>query len=51
VATHVALLVSSAPTEVVQHAVQCAIQMKHVVMEHALGGNVENAQMHVLLLK
>ena len=47
----VVLLVNSAKTEVVQHATQCAIQTKHAAMQHALGGNVENAQMHVLLLK
>lgn len=48
---HVVLKVSSAKTEVVQHATQCAIQTRHAAMQHALGGNVENAQMHVLLLK
>jgi len=47
----VVLLVNSAKTEVVQHAVQYAIQTRHAVMEHVLGGNVAIAQMHVLLLK
>ena len=48
---HVVLKVNSAKTEFVQHATQCAIQTRHAALEHALGGNVENAQMHVLLLK
>ena len=48
---NVVLLINSAKTDIVLLAIQCAIQTRHAALEHALGGNVENAQMHVLLLK
>lgn len=51
VTKHVVPLINSAKTDIVLLAIQCAIQTRHAALEHALGGNVENAQMHVLLLK
>ena len=51
VTKHVVLPINSAKTGIVLLAIRFAIQTRHAVMEHALDGNVENAQMHVLLLQ
>jgi len=39
---------NSATMACVHHAIHYATLMKNAVMEHALGGNVAIAQMHVL---
>ena len=44
-------LINSAKTDIVQHAVQCAIQTRHAAMEHVWRINAVNVQMHVLLPK
>ena len=44
---HAVLKENSAIMACVQHAIHCVTLMKNAVVEHALGGNVEIAQMHV----